>query len=71
MIRVRSDWRGRPGKSMTVATVDTPKEAVRVVKLLRPHGITATWKPHPPYTVRTSFQDAQKAVNALQLAGLE
>lgn len=68
MIRVRSDMRGHPGATTRVATADTPQEAVQVVKTLRRHGIKATWKPHPPYIIRTSFQDARRAIEHLSLA---
>jgi len=71
VISVRSDMRGHPGATTRVATVDTPKEAIDVVKALRRHGITASWKPHPPYVVRTSFQDARRAIEHLErLVGL-
>lgn len=52
MIQARKDLRGRPSSRPTIATCDTAREAMHVVRALRAQGITSTWASNKPYQVK-------------------
>lgn len=71
MIRLRSDWRGRPGTRSWVAECDTAREAWGVVKALREINIEAKWPSELPYRVHVPSERAREAVSYLEARDLE
>lgn len=71
MIRLRPDFRGRPGTRQWVAETNSAREAYAIVRTLRKIGIEAKWVPELPYRVMVSTDRAREAVAYLEGRELE